>query len=91
VAGSDWHCWLAGHHASALGLLLLTVFLVASAKLQLRNADRMRVTVISGFVVLSYFTLVYLIFYLTYTPPDVDHLRGFKGASYPYLPFPSQG
>ena len=34
---------------------------------------------IGGLVVLSYVILVYLIFYLTYTPLDVDHVRGVQG------------
>jgi uncharacterized membrane protein len=61
--------------------VLLTVFLmlVALQKLQLSNPDRMRVTLISGLVVLSYVTLVYLIFFLIYTPLDVDHVRGVQG------------
>jgi hypothetical protein len=29
--------------------------------------------------VLAYVTLVYLIFFLTYTPLDVDHVRGVQG------------
>ena len=43
------------------------------------GATRARVAVISGLVVLSYVMLVYLIFYLTYTPLDVDHVRGVQG------------
>jgi hypothetical protein len=43
------------------------------------GATRARVAVISGLVVLSYVMLVYLIFYLTYTPLDVDHVRGMQG------------
>jgi uncharacterized membrane protein len=35
--------------------------------------------VITGLVVLSYVILVYLIFFLTYTPLDVDHVRGVQG------------
>jgi uncharacterized membrane protein len=48
-------------------------------KLQVSGATRARVAVISGLVVLSYVMLVYLIFYLTYTPLDVDHVRGVQG------------
>jgi uncharacterized membrane protein len=37
------------------------------------------VTLISGFVVLGYVILVYLIFFLVYTPIDTDHVRGVQG------------
>jgi hypothetical protein len=48
-------------------------------KLQLDGAVRARVTVISGLVVLGYIVLVYLIFFLIYTPIDTDHVRGVQG------------
>jgi len=48
-------------------------------KNQVSGATRARVAVISGLVVLSYVMLVYLIFYLTYSPLDVDHVRGVQG------------
>jgi uncharacterized membrane protein len=53
--------------------------LVPLQKLQLSNTDRVRVTLISGLVAVGYVTLVYLIFYLTYTPLNVDHVRGVQG------------
>jgi uncharacterized membrane protein len=61
--------------------LALTVFLflVPLQKLQVSGATRARVAVITGLVVLSYVILVYLIFFLTYTPLDVDHVRGVQG------------
>jgi len=37
------------------------------------------VTVITGLVVLGYVVLVYLIFFLIYTPIDTDHVRGVQG------------
>ena len=60
---------------------LLTIFLllVPLQKLQLGNATRARVTVITGLVVLGYVTLVYLIFFLIYTPLNVDNVRGVQG------------
>ena len=60
---------------------LLTIFLllVPLQKLQLSKADRARVTLISGLVAVGYVTLVYLIFYLIYTPLDVDLVRGVQG------------
>ena len=61
--------------------VLLTIFLllVPLQKLQLSGADRARVSLISGLVVVGYVTLVYLIFYLVYTPLNVDHVRGVQG------------
>ncbi len=61
--------------------IVLTVLLliVPLQKLQVNGTTRARVAVISGLVVLSYVILVYLIFYLTYTPLDVDHVRGVQG------------
>jgi uncharacterized membrane protein len=48
-------------------------------KLQVDGATRARVVVITGLTVLGYVTLVYLIFFLTYTPLDIDHVRGVQG------------
>jgi uncharacterized membrane protein len=59
--------------------LALTVFLVPLQKLQVSGGTRARVAVITGLVVLSYVIVVYLIFFLTYTPLDVDHVRGVQG------------
>jgi uncharacterized membrane protein len=61
--------------------LVLTVLLLLAPlqKLQLEGAARVRVTVITGLVVLGYVALVYLIFFLIYTPIDVDHVRGVQG------------
>jgi Predicted membrane protein (DUF2142) len=61
--------------------LLLTVLLVLVPlqKLQLSGATRARVAVIAGLTALSYVVFVYLIFYLTYTPVDIDHVRGVQG------------
>jgi predicted membrane protein DUF2142 len=61
--------------------LLLTLFLmlVPLQKLQLDRASRARVAVFTGLVVLGYVAIVYLIFFLTYTPLDVDHVRGVQG------------
>jgi uncharacterized membrane protein len=59
--------------------LTVLLFLVPFQKLQVSGATRARVAVITGLVVLSYVILVYLIFFLTYTPLDVDHVRGVQG------------
>ena len=59
--------------------LTVLLILVPFQKLQVSGATRARVAVITGLVVLSYVILVYLIFFLTYTPLDVDHVRGVQG------------
>jgi uncharacterized membrane protein len=61
--------------------LMLTVCLMLASlqKLQVDRATRARLAVITGLTVLAYVTLVYLIFFLTYTPLDVDHVRGVQG------------
>jgi uncharacterized membrane protein len=38
-----------------------------------------RELLLSGLAVLAYVVMVYLIFFLTYTPLDVDHVRGVQG------------
>jgi uncharacterized membrane protein len=61
--------------------LVLTVLLLLAPlqKLQLDGAVRARVTVITGLIVLGYVVLVYLTFFLIYTPIDTDHVRGVQG------------
>src|SRR5436190_23849672 len=61
--------------------LVLTVLLilVPFEKLVLDGATRARVMLITGLTVLGYVVIVYLIFFLTYTPLDVDHVRGVQG------------
>jgi uncharacterized membrane protein len=61
-----------------LGLTVLLLF-VPLQKLQLDGTVRARVTVITGLVALGYVALVYLIFFLVYTPIDTDHVRGVQG------------
>jgi uncharacterized membrane protein len=60
-------------------LLTVLLLLVALQKMELPDAIRARVTIIAGLTVLSYVAVVYLIFYLTYTPVDLDHVRGVQG------------
>jgi uncharacterized membrane protein len=48
-------------------------------KPEVSGATRARVAVITGLIVMSYVIVVYLIFFLTYTPLDVDHVRGVQG------------
>ena len=48
-------------------------------KLNLDGAKRARVAVLTGLAVLGYALTVYLIFFLTYTPLNVDHVRGVQG------------
>ena len=61
--------------------LVLTALLliVPLQKLQVDAKSRVRLTVIAGLVVISYVVIVYLIFFLTYTPIDVDHVLGVQG------------
>jgi len=61
--------------------LIVTVLLilVPFEKLKLDGATRARMMLTSGFTVLGYLVVVYLIFFLTYTPIDVDHVRGVQG------------
>ena len=60
-------------------VLTMLLVLVPIQRLQLDGATRARVMVITGLSVLSYVALVYLIFFLTYTPLNVDHVRGVQG------------
>jgi uncharacterized membrane protein len=60
-------------------VLTILLLLVPIQKLQLDGAVRARVVVITGLAVLGYFVLVYLIFFLVYTPIDTDHVRGVQG------------
>jgi uncharacterized membrane protein len=48
-------------------------------KLQLNRVTRARLIVITGLTTLGYIALVYLIFFITYTPLDIDHVRGVQG------------
>jgi hypothetical protein len=61
--------------------LVLTVLLLLAPlqRLQLDGGARARVTVVAGLTLLGYVALVYLIFFLTYTPLDTDHVRGVQG------------
>jgi hypothetical protein len=60
-------------------LLTVLLVLVCLQKPQLDGPSRARVAVIAGLTVLSYVVFVYLIFFLTYTPLDIDHVRGVQG------------
>jgi hypothetical protein len=65
---------------SSIYLVLTTLLmLVPIQRLQLDGATRARVLVITGLAVLAYVAVVYLIFFLTYTPVNVDHVRGVQG------------
>jgi hypothetical protein len=60
-------------------LALTILLLVPLQKLQLGNANRARLITLSGLTALGYVVLIYLIFFLTYAPLDVDHVRGVQG------------
>jgi uncharacterized membrane protein len=61
---------------SVLTMLLL---LAPLQKLNLDGVVRARVAVLAGLAVLGYVLTVYLIFFLTYTPLNIDHVRGVQG------------
>src|SRR5204862_1460124 len=60
---------------------VLTVLLLLAPlqKLNLEGGLRARVAVLTGLAVLAYVVTVYLIFFLTYTPINVDHVRVVEG------------
>ena len=60
-------------------VLTILLLLVPLQRLKLDGATRARVMVITGLTVLGYVGVVYLIFFLTYTPLDIDHVRGVQG------------
>jgi Predicted membrane protein (DUF2142) len=68
--------WLPSWAYFVLTILLLVVSL---EKLNLDRAVRARVAVITALGVLGYLVTVYLIFFLTYTPVTIDHVRGVQG------------
>jgi Predicted membrane protein (DUF2142) len=55
------------------------LLIVCLQSLSLDAPVRARMAVITGLAVLGYVTLVYLIFFLTYTPLTFDHVRGVQG------------
>jgi predicted membrane protein DUF2142 len=59
-------------------VLTALLLLVPLQKLPL-GGTRARVAIITGFAVVSYFVLVYLIFFLTYTPVASPHVLGVQG------------
>ena len=59
-------------------VLTALLLLVPLQKLPL-GGTRARVAIMTGFAVLSYFALVYLIFLLTYTPVASPHVLGVQG------------
>jgi uncharacterized membrane protein len=66
-------------HPWAYLVLTMLLMLVPLQEWQLESATRARVIVISGLTVLGYVGLVYLIFFLAYTPLGIDHIRGVQG------------
>jgi uncharacterized membrane protein len=59
-------------------VLTALLLLVPLQKLPL-GGTRARVAIITGFAVFSYFVLVYLIFFVTYTPVASPHVLGVQG------------
>ena len=60
----------------ALTVLLLFVSLQT---FDVRGAPRTRVAIVTAIGLVGYVITVYLIFFLTYTTLDVDHVRGVQG------------
>jgi len=60
-------------------VLTVLLLLVPLQKLNLDGAARARVAVITGLAVVGYIVTVYLIFFITYTPVTIDHVRGVQG------------
>jgi uncharacterized membrane protein len=60
-------------------VLTITLLIVPLEKLDLKGPERARVALITGLTALAYIVMVYLIFYLTYTPIETDHVRGVQG------------
>jgi hypothetical protein len=60
-------------------VLTMMFLLVCLQKLHLTATVRARVALVSALTLVGYVTLVYLIFFITYTPIDIDHVRGVQG------------
>jgi uncharacterized membrane protein len=60
-------------------VLTILLLLAPLQKLPLDGATRARVAVMTGLAALSYNVMVYLIFFLTYTPIDSPHVLGVQG------------
>jgi uncharacterized membrane protein len=60
-------------------VLTILLLLMPLQKLPLDGATRARVAVMTGLAALSYIVMVYLIFFLTYTPIDSPHVLGVQG------------
>jgi uncharacterized membrane protein len=59
--------------------LTALMLLVTMQRLHLDQWSRQRVALVAGLVVIEYVVLVYLIFFITYTPIAGDHVRGVQG------------
>jgi len=60
-------------------VLTIILMVVSLQRLNLDRAIRTRVAVITALGVLGYLVTVYLIFFLTYTPVTINHVRGVQG------------
>jgi Predicted membrane protein (DUF2142) len=59
--------------------LTVVLLLVSFQRLNLDGGVRARVAITTGLAVLCYVVTVYLIFFLSYTPINIDHVRGVQG------------
>ena len=60
-------------------LLTALLVLVCLERINLTREVRTRVGAITCVALLAYVVTVYLIFFITYTPIDLDHVRGVQG------------
>jgi len=60
-------------------VLTIILMVVSLQRLNLDRTIRARVAVITALGILGYLVTVYLIFFLTYTPVSIDHVRGVQG------------
>ncbi len=68
----SFRCWV-------YFVLTIILMVVSLQRLNLDRAIRTRVAVITALGVLGYLVTVYLIFFLTYTPVTINHVRGVQG------------
>jgi uncharacterized membrane protein len=59
--------------------IILTSLLVLVPFQKIQLDGRTRLIMVSGLTAAGYVVLVYLIFFLAYTPVDIDHVRGVQG------------
>jgi uncharacterized membrane protein len=79
LAGANRDSGLAGRSASIWTYIILTGLLVLVPFQKIELDGRTRVITVTGLTAAGCVVLVYLIFFLTYTSVDIDHVRGVQG------------